>query len=261
MKPASSPTERESILSRLRAARPRSPLPQPDLSDYLRGPFAAGVLETDPAIAGNAVASRSQAGSGTVRNAPDPEGLIAQFEGAARGWRAEVHRTTPAHCMAVVRALLQDKNCHTIATGRPPLAPPGWDVAFDGFRHLLFDASIPAWKATLFDAIDASVTLAVAAIADTGSLMLIPGPQEPRSLSLVPPIHVALVRASTLYASLAAAMQALSPQSDMPTNLLLVTGPSKTADIQQTLAYGAHGPKELIIVLIDDLGVRAQVQS
>lgn len=261
MKPASSPTARDGILGRLRAARPRSPLPQPDLSDYLRGPFAAGVLETDPAPAGDAVASRSQVGSESVSNGSDPEGLMAQFEGAARGWRAEVRRTTPAQCMAVVRALLQDKKCHAIATGRPPLAPAGWDVAFAGFRHLLFDASTPDWKATLFDGIDASVTLAVAAIADTGSLVLIPGPQEPRSLSLVPPIHVALVRASSLYASLAAALQALSPQSDMPTNLLLVTGPSKTADIQQTLAYGAHGPKELIIVLIDDLGVPGQVQS
>ena len=48
-------------------------------------------------------------------------------------------------------------------------------------------------------------------------------------------------------------MAALQPQADMPTNLLLVTGPSKTADIQQVLAYGAHGPKELIIVLVDDV--------
>jgi L-lactate dehydrogenase complex protein LldG len=72
-------------------------------------------------------------------------------------------------------------------------------------------------------------------------------------LSLVPPVHVAVLHASRLYASLPAAMAALQPQADMPTNLLLVTGPSKTADIQQVLAYGAHGPKELIIVLVDDV--------
>lgn len=261
MKPVSSPTERESILGRLRAAQPRHPLPQPDLSDYLRGPFAAGVLQIDPASAGDAVASRAQVGNGTVSNRSNSEALIAQFEGAARGWRAEVHRVIPAHCMAAVRALLQDKKCKAIATGSPPMPPTEWDVAFDGFDHLRFDGSTNAWKPTLFDAIDASVTLAVAAIADTGSLVLIPGPHEPRSLSLVPPIHVALVRVSTLFASLAAAMQALAPQSDMPTNFLLVTGPSKTADIQQTLAYGAHGPKELIIVLIDDRDGPTGVQS
>lgn len=42
-------------------------------------------------------------------------------------------------------------------------------------------------------------------------------------------------------------------QDDLPTNLLLVTGPSKTADIQQVLAFGAHGPRELVIVLVNDL--------
>ena len=83
--------------------------------------------------------------------------------------------------------------------------------------------------------------------------VLRPGPDEPRTLSLVPPVHVAVLRASTLYAGLPAAMRALSPQADMPTNLLLITGPSKTADIQQTLAYGAHGPKALVIVLVHDL--------
>ena len=55
-------------------------------------------------------------------------------------------------------------------------------------------------------------------------------------------------------------MAALEPQANMPTNLLLVTGPSKTADIQQTLAYGAHGPKELVIVLINDLVAQPEQQ-
>ena len=71
---------------------------------------------------------------------------------------------------------------------------------------------------------------------------------------------MALLRASTLYASLPAAMAALEPLANMPTNLLLVTGPSKTADIQQTLAYGAHGPKELVIVLINDLVAQPEQQ-
>ena len=66
-------------------------------------------------------------------------------------------------------------------------------------------------------------------------------------------MHIAVLRASRLYASLPAAVAALQPQSRMPSNLLLVSGPSKTADIQQVLAYGAHGPKELIIVLVNDL--------
>ena len=92
-----------------------------------------------------------------------------------------------------------------------------------------------------------------AGVADTGSLVLQPGPGEPRTLSLVPPLHIAVLPARRLYASLAAAWSALQPQADMPTNLLLISGPSKTADIQQVLAFGAHGPKELVIVLVNDL--------
>ena len=46
-----------------------------------------------------------------------------------------------------------------------------------------------------------------------------------------------------------------------PPTLLLITGPSKTADIQQTLAYGAHGPKELVIVLVGDVSDRSGVRA
>ena len=233
------PGARETILQKLRDGMPERPLPQPDLSPYLLGPFGVG--------------------STGVR--PDPAGLLDTFEAAALGWRAEIVRCTPLHCMEVVRAVLLQKKCASIATGTPQWSPPGWRATLDGFQWMQFDASTEAWKTTLFDKIDASITHAVAAIADTGSLVLNPGPHEPRSLSLVPPVHVALVRASTLYASLPAAMAALHPQSDMPTNLLLVTGPSKTADIQQTLAYGAHGPKELVIVLVNDLTAQAEAQS
>jgi L-lactate dehydrogenase complex protein LldG len=92
-------------------------------------------------------------------------------------------------------------------------------------------------------------------VADTGTLVLWPDADEPRTLSLVPPVHIAVLRASRLYASLPAAMAALlrTGGPGLPSNLLLVSGPSKTADIQQVLAYGAHGPKELVIVLVDDL--------
>ncbi|MDE2158024.1 MAG: lactate utilization protein, partial [Burkholderiales bacterium] len=115
------------------------------------------------------------------------------------------------------------------------------------------ERAIEDWKAELFDAVDAGVTSTLGGVADTGSLLIRPGPGEPRTLSLVPPVHLAVLAASRLHASLPAAMQALAPADAMPTNLLLVTGPSKTADIQQVLAYGAHGPKELVIVLVDDL--------
>ncbi|WPC72130.1 LUD domain-containing protein [Aeromonas hydrophila] len=58
--------------------------------------------------------------------------------------------------------------------------------------------------------------------------------------------------ASTIADNLAGLVAAGRWQQAMPTNLLLVSGPSKTADIQQTLAYGAHGPSRLLVVLVED---------
>jgi L-lactate dehydrogenase complex protein LldG len=146
-----------------------------------------------------------------------------------------------------------DLACQTVAIGAASPLQPGLGAALQGLKVRPFNQPLEAWKAELFDNVHASVTSARAGIADTGTLVLVPGPNEPRTLSLVPPVHVAVLMASRLYASLPAAMQALQPERDMPTNLVLVTGPSKTSDIQQTLAFGAHGPKELVIVLVDDL--------
>jgi L-lactate dehydrogenase complex protein LldG len=71
-------------------------------------------------------------------------------------------------------------------------------------------------------------------------------------MSLVPPIHFALLDAGQLYDTLFAAIVGQGWSARLPTNALLVSGPSKTADIQVTLAYGAHGPKELIVLLLVD---------
>ena len=75
----------------------------------------------------------------------------------------------------------------------------------------------------------------------------------PRTLSLVPPIHICLLDARRLYPSLQAALAAARWHEAMPSNLIFISGPSKTADIQQTMAYGAHGPRELVVLLTEDL--------
>ena len=87
-------------------------------------------------------------------------------------------------------------------------------------------------------------------IAETGTLILWPDAGEPRLMSLVPPVHVALLDADRLYENLADVMRAEHWAAGMPTNALLISGPSKTADIEQTLAYGIHGPKQLITLIL-----------
>ncbi|MBR8180597.1 LutC/YkgG family protein, partial [Burkholderia ambifaria] len=120
----------------------------------------------------------------------------------------------------------------------------------DAVAPVPFDRPIDAWKAELFDTIDAGFTIARSGIATTGTVVLAPDAGTPRTVSLVPPLHIALVHANTLHADLHAAVHAERWHAGMPTNVVLVSGPSKTSDIQQTLAYGAHGPRHLWVVIV-----------
>lgn len=70
-------------------------------------------------------------------------------------------------------------------------------------------------------------------------------------MSLVPPLHIALLDGRKVHTHFHETMTAEGwAAGGMPTNALLVSGPSKTSDIQQTLAYGAHGPRALVLLLI-----------
>lgn len=124
------------------------------------------------------------------------------------------------------------------------------DRRTDGPELVPYDREVETFKERLFEGIDAGLTGTLGAIADTGSLILWPGADEPRLLSLVPHIHVALLRADRLYDTFWQAVTENRWAEGMPTNALLISGPSKTADIEQTLAYGVHGPKRLVVVVI-----------
>ena len=115
---------------------------------------------------------------------------------------------------------------------------------------LAYDRPVEEWKRELFDDVPASLTGTLAGIAATGTLVVQPSPDEPRLMSLVPPLHIALLKASQIYDNLYQAQQ--DWPRPMPSNLLLISGPSKTADIEQVLAYGAHGPKDLIVLVLED---------
>lgn len=115
-----------------------------------------------------------------------------------------------------------------------------------------YSDTIERLKPVLVHEVDAALTAARGGIAQTGSLVLWPTPDEPRLMSLLPPIHVVLVREADLTDSLAQTIAAQGWAGGMPTNVVLVSGPSKTADIEQTLAYGVHGPKELIVLLVTE---------
>lgn len=93
------------------------------------------------------------------------------------------------------------------------------------------------------------VSCAQAAIAETGTLVLGSASERHRLVSLVPPVHLALVRVADLVPDLDAAMEHLN-RSGLPPLVSFITGPSRTADIELTLVVGVHGPQELHVILL-----------
>ena len=99
-------------------------------------------------------------------------------------------------------------------------------------------------------ACELGVTSAQAAIAETGTLVLDAGAERHRLASLLPRVHVALVPVELLVLDLDAAFAVFATRG-VPSAITLVTGPSRTADIELTLVVGVHGPQALHVVLID----------
>ena len=100
-----------------------------------------------------------------------------------------------------------------------------------------------------------SIQHAFAGIAETGTLMLPSSPQRPVTLNLLADTEIAVLRASAIVGAYEEAWDKLRAEiGAMPRNVMLITGPSRSADIEQTLELGAHGPRRLHVVLVDDAG-------
>ncbi|MBV9122050.1 MAG: lactate utilization protein [Planctomycetes bacterium] len=95
-------------------------------------------------------------------------------------------------------------------------------------------------------------------VAETGSLVLLARPEEPRSLSLLPPVHIALAERRQLLPDLFDLFDMLANQEKqedvplLPSCVSLITGPSKTGDIELRLVTGVHGPGELHLILVNE---------
>jgi L-lactate dehydrogenase complex protein LldG len=100
-----------------------------------------------------------------------------------------------------------------------------------------------------------SVTGAFAGVAETGTLVMASGPEAPITLNFLPENHIVVLRASQVVGAYEEAWQrlrALKGQGVMPRAVNMITGPSRTGDIEQTILLGAHGPRRLHVLLVDD---------
>ncbi len=102
-------------------------------------------------------------------------------------------------------------------------------------------------------AADVGVTGSEYAIADTGTLVLVAGVERHRLLSLLPPVHVCVLYRDRIVANLPELLGRLreEPQpADLPLSITFITGPSRSADIELTLARGVHGPREVHVLIL-----------
>ena len=180
---------------------------------------------------------------------------MARLRKGMEAVHAEFLEATPGTWPTVVRAFCEREVFRNLLLGPTSEAGSALAAAWGsgGTQLMPYDRPVEAFKEELFTDVDAGFTGTVGGVAETGGLLLTPGPAEPRLLSLVPPIHIALLRASTIRDSFWSAVKDLGWGRKLPPNALLISGTSKTADIEQTLAYGVHGPKRLIVVLVDDV--------
>ena len=182
----------------------------------------------------------------------DKKQRVAAFSERMRAVRGEVHQLARDEWPTWLANTLPERGLRRGLIGTSPLATRFATAADDRLQLTRFTQPIEAWKTGLFRDIEFSLTGARCGLAESGSLVLWPDAHEPRLMSLVPPLHIAVLEADRLFENFAAmiADEKWAEQA-MPTNALLISGPSKTADIEQTLAYGIHGPKQLITLLID----------
>jgi L-lactate dehydrogenase complex protein LldG len=219
---------RDNILNRLRAAQ-STEFAHPDP----RSPDPGGA---------HAAWERRQAAI------PDP---AQRFAEAQRGAGSQVVLVpTWDALLPAVTPWIQAYSIRTAVTGREPrLEPLRKHLTTLGVQVGRYEGPLADQQAELFST-DLGITTSVAAVAETGSIVLIPTPEEPRLLSLAVPIHLAIVERQSIVPTLADFIRTGTYQERMPTNLVFVSAASRTADIELTLAMGVHGPKVLVVAVV-----------
>ena len=98
-----------------------------------------------------------------------------------------------------------------------------------------------------------SITGVFAAIAETGTLVLLSGAHSPTTLNFLPDVHIVIVRRQQIVTHIEDVWRRMrSELEDMPRTVNLITGPSRTADIEQTIQLGAHGPRSLHVIVVEN---------
>ena len=174
-----------------------------------------------------------------------PAGCVLQLAEMLTKQAAEVARVaTPEDAVHAIASYLSSNNL-------PPrlrigadlrLAALPWKAAWDISR--VYGRAEPSDKACL--------SRAIVAAAETGTLFLVSGADNPTTLNFLPEFHMVLVKASDIVGSYEEAWDRLRKiygERTLPRTVNMISGPSRTADIEQTIVRGAHGPRRLYVLI------------
>jgi L-lactate dehydrogenase complex protein LldG len=192
---------------------------------------------------------------------PPHDNLAAQFVAELERLEGRAHRCADdEEALEAIGAILTEHGATSIiAWERGQIGLPGLDALLAGLGIEVLDAAIRgSGRADRLQALDPAavcVSGAEAAIAESGTVVLRSGAGRARLASLLAPTHVAVVRAEQIARGLGEALALLQARHGPDifadsSNLTLISGPSRTGDIEQTLVLGAHGPREVHVVLI-----------
>ncbi|HET7776067.1 MAG TPA: lactate utilization protein C [Azospira sp.] len=215
-------SSRDLILGRIRASIGRS-----------------GAADAKVVSAHLAAAPRGPAAMGSWRDSR--EGILQRFTERATALSSTVERVaTWAEVPAAAAAYLIARELPTQAVCWADLTQQPWAGA---------GLTVEARPARGDDLV--GITGTFCAVADTGTLMLLSGPQTPAAASLLPETHIAVVPVERVVALMEDGFALLrAEKGEAPRAVNFVSGPSRTADIEQTVSLGAHGPYRVHLILV-----------
>jgi L-lactate dehydrogenase complex protein LldG len=225
-----------------------------DPRDAVLGRLRRALGRPDNTAAERAVAERlanPQPGIIPARGDLDLAGRIALFISQAEAVQTTVLRLDgAAQIPAAVVDYLRASNLpmRLVAAPDPALDRADWP------------AMLEIWRGRAEDADAVGLTTAFAGIAETGTLMLLSSPEAPTTIAFLPETSIVVLPAHRVLRAYEDGLSLLRQErGDLPRSINFITGPSRSGDIEQTIQLGAHGPKRLLVLLIDEPGaIRAE---
>jgi len=185
--------------------------------------------------------------------------LVARFSESLTAVGGTAHGPLPvAEALDLMVQLCQDRAggaAVALSTGDPVVERLGVEEHLASAGLEVLTPEDVFWHERLAEA-GVGVTGAVTAAATSGTVGIACGPRAPRATSLVPPAHICLVRRATMVEDLADALHRCATEAtdaaDLPSGLVWVSGPSRSADLELVLTVGVHGPGSVDVIVVED---------